>query len=126
VGTLIASWPREAQNRHRHRQHTAGRHGEAVGKWAYEIGRQRSDADFELLDIAQFNLALLDEPMSATSGQYSQSHTRAWSVKIASVDDCALDSRRRRSSPVVGPLLSWLNGPFKISGGVTYGGSQRR
>jgi NAD(P)H-dependent FMN reductase len=52
-----------------------GRNGEAVGKWAYEVGRKRSDADFELLDIAQFNLPLLDEPLSATSGQYSQPHT---------------------------------------------------
>jgi len=63
-----------------------GRHGEAVGKWAYEIGRKRGDADFELLDIAQFNLPLLDEPLPATSGQYSQPHTRAWSAKIASFD----------------------------------------
>jgi hypothetical protein len=44
------------------------------------------NADFELLDIAQFNLPLLDEPMPATSGQYSQPHTGAWSAKIASFD----------------------------------------
>jgi len=67
-----------------------GRVGEAVGKWAYDIARKRSDANYSLLDIAQFNLPLLDEPMPATSGQYSQPHTRAWSAKIASFDGYVL------------------------------------
>ena len=63
-----------------------GRLGEAVGKWVHDIARKRSDADYALLDIAQFNLPLLDEPMPATFGQYSQPHTRAWPAKIASFD----------------------------------------
>jgi len=63
-----------------------GRYGEVVAQWAYDIARQRGDADFELIDITQFNLPLLDEPMPAMSGQYSQSHTRAWSTTIASFD----------------------------------------
>ena len=54
-----------------------GRLGEAVGKWAHDIARKRNDADFQLVDIAQFNLPLLDEPMPAISGQYNQPHTRA-------------------------------------------------
>ncbi len=40
-----------------------GRKGETVGKWAYDIARKRNDAEFELVDIADFNLPLLDEPM---------------------------------------------------------------
>jgi NAD(P)H-dependent FMN reductase len=63
-----------------------GRKGEAVAKWAYDIARQRSDVEFELLDLARFNLPLLDEPLAAMSGQYSQPHTRAWSAKVASFD----------------------------------------
>jgi NAD(P)H-dependent FMN reductase len=63
-----------------------GRKGEAVAKWAYDIARQRSDAEFELLDLADFNLPLLDEPLPAMSAQYSQPHTRAWSAKVASFD----------------------------------------
>jgi len=63
-----------------------GRNGEAVAKWAYDIARQRDDAEFELLDVADFNLPLLDEPLPATSGQYSQLHTRIWSAKVASFD----------------------------------------
>jgi NAD(P)H-dependent FMN reductase len=63
-----------------------GRNGEAVAKWAHEIARQRNDAEFELLDVAAFNLPLLDEPMPAQFRQYSQPHTHAWSQKIASFD----------------------------------------
>jgi NAD(P)H-dependent FMN reductase len=63
-----------------------GRNGEAIAKWAYEIARKRTDADFALLDLATFELPLLDEPMPAASGSYSQPHTRTWSAAIASCD----------------------------------------
>jgi NAD(P)H-dependent FMN reductase len=63
-----------------------GRKGEAVAKWAYEIAKKRSDAEFELVDIKDFNLPLLDEPMPPIMGQYTKDHTRKWSEKIASFD----------------------------------------
>jgi NAD(P)H-dependent FMN reductase len=63
-----------------------GRKGEAVARWVYEIAGSRADAEFELVDIKDYDLPLLDEPMSAIFGQYSNDHTRAWSAKIASFD----------------------------------------
>lgn len=39
-----------------------GRNGEAVAKWIYEIARQRTDIEVELVDIKDYNLPLLDEP----------------------------------------------------------------
>jgi len=63
-----------------------GRKAEAVAKWAYEVARKRTDADFALLDLATFELPLLDEPLPATSGSYSHPHTKAWSAAIASFD----------------------------------------
>jgi NAD(P)H-dependent FMN reductase len=63
-----------------------GRKGEGVAKWAYEIARRRTDAEFALLDLATFELPLLDEPAPATSGSYSHPHTRRWSAAIASFD----------------------------------------
>src|SRR5437870_10814641 len=63
-----------------------GRKGEDVAKWVYEIAQKRSDADFELVDVKDFNLPLLDEPMSPIMGQYTHQHTKAWSAKIASFD----------------------------------------
>jgi len=62
-----------------------GRKGEAVAKWAYEIAQKRSDAEFELVDIEDFNLPLLDEPMPPIMGQYTHNHTKRWSEKIASL-----------------------------------------
>jgi len=63
-----------------------GRKAEGVARWAFDIALKRKDAEFELVDIADFNLPLLDEPMPAMFGQYSHDHTRAWSAKIASFD----------------------------------------
>ena len=63
-----------------------GRKAEAVAHWVYEIAGSRGDAEFELVDIKDYDFPLLDEPMSAIFGQYSNDHTRAWSAKIASFD----------------------------------------
>jgi NAD(P)H-dependent FMN reductase len=63
-----------------------GRNGDAVAKWVYEIAQKRSDAEFELVDIKDFNLPLLDEPVPAAMGNYSKPHTKAWGTKIDSFD----------------------------------------
>lgn len=63
-----------------------GRNGEAVARWVHDIAQKRSDAAFELVDIKDFDLPLLDEPVPPSLGQYSHAHTRAWSAKIASFD----------------------------------------
>jgi NAD(P)H-dependent FMN reductase len=63
-----------------------GRKAETVARWVYEIARKRSDASFELVDIKDFNLPLLDEAVPPSMGQYSQPHTKAWAAKIASFD----------------------------------------
>jgi len=63
-----------------------GRNGEAVAKWVYEIAQQRGDAEFELVDIKDFNLPLLDEPVSPTLGQYTKEHTKVWAAKVDSFD----------------------------------------
>ena len=63
-----------------------GRNAQAVAQWVLEIARKRSDAEFELVDLKDHPLPLLDEPIPASAGQYSQAHTRAWAAKIASLD----------------------------------------
>ncbi len=65
-----------------------GRNGEAVARWIYEIAKQRKDALVELVDIRirDYDLPLLDEPQPASTGQYTQAHTRKWSSKITSLD----------------------------------------
>jgi NAD(P)H-dependent FMN reductase len=63
-----------------------GRNGEAVARWVYEIAQRRTDAEFELVDLKDFNLPLLDEPVPPSLGQYSKEHTKVWAAKIASFD----------------------------------------
>ena len=63
-----------------------GRKADAVAKWVYEIAQRRSDAEFEVVDIKDYNLPLLDEPVSPMMGQYTHQHTKDWSAKIASFD----------------------------------------
>src|SRR5437899_2121583 len=62
------------------------RNGEAVAKWVYEVAKKRSDAEFELVDIKDFNLPLLDEPVPPSLGQYTKDHTKVWAAKIDSFD----------------------------------------
>jgi NAD(P)H-dependent FMN reductase len=63
-----------------------GRLGEAVAQWVHDIASRRTDATFELVDVKDFDLPLLDEPVPPSRGQYSQPHTLKWSAKIASFD----------------------------------------
>src|SRR5688572_16270564 len=63
-----------------------GRNNEAVARWVHEIASKRSDAEFELVDIARYELPLLDEAVPPSMGQYSRAHTKAWAEKIASFD----------------------------------------
>jgi NAD(P)H-dependent FMN reductase len=57
-----------------------------VAKWVLEIARRRNDAEYELVDIKDFELPLLDEPTPPAMGKYQQPHTKRWAEKIASLD----------------------------------------
>jgi NAD(P)H-dependent FMN reductase len=63
-----------------------GRNGEAVAKWVYELAKQRTDAEFELVDLLDYKLPHLDEIVPPSMGQYTQPHTLEWAQKIASFD----------------------------------------
>lgn len=63
-----------------------GRNGEAVARWVHELASQRTDATYELVDLEDFGLPLLDEPVPASLGQYAQPHTQAWAAKVDSLD----------------------------------------
>ncbi len=63
-----------------------GRAGEAVARWVYDIAKKRTDAEYELIDIKDYNLPLLDEPVPPSMGKYSREHTKQWAAKIDSFD----------------------------------------
>jgi NAD(P)H-dependent FMN reductase len=63
-----------------------GRNGEAVARWVQDIAAKRTDAEYQLIDIADFNLPLLDEPIPPSMGGYSKEHTKRWAATIGALD----------------------------------------
>ncbi len=57
-----------------------GRVSPQVGSWVQEIAATRNDADYEIVDIAEFNLPF----MGTTDG--TEPGIAAWNEKIASLD----------------------------------------
>ena len=62
------------------------RNGEAVATWVHAQASRRGDATYELIDVADLGLPLLDEGIPPSQGKYSKDHTKRWSEKIASFD----------------------------------------
>jgi len=63
-----------------------GRKADVVGRWVLELAKLRNDANYELVDIQDFHLPLLDEPVPPSLNQYTKPHTQAWAEKIAGFD----------------------------------------
>lgn len=63
-----------------------GRRAGEVARWVHAVAAERPDAAFEVLDLADFALPLLDEPVPPMAGQYTQPHTQAWAAAVASFD----------------------------------------
>src|SRR6266481_5020516 len=104
-----------------------GRNGEAVAKWVHEIAKKRTDAEFELVDIKDFNLPLLDEPMPPIMGQYSKPHTKAWAAKIGEFDAYVFVTPEYNHG-ISGALKNAIDFLFrewndKAAGFVSYGGA---
>lgn len=101
------------------------RRGEQVAQWVLERAAQRTDATFEIVDLADFPLPLLDEPIPPSSGRYQHDHTQAWSQTIASFDGYVIVTPEYNHS-VPGVLKNALDYLFhewgnKAVGFVSYG-----
>ena len=103
----------------------SGRNGEAVARWVYQIAKQRSDAEFELVDIQEYDLPLLDEPMPPAMGQYSKEHTKRWAAKIASFDGYVFVTPEYNHGPpgALKNAIDYLYAEWnnKVAGFVSYG-----
>jgi len=63
-----------------------GRRGEQVAHWVMDRTRTRTDAEFELIDLIDYPLPHLDEPLPPSMGRYQHQHTRDWAATIARFD----------------------------------------
>jgi len=101
------------------------RAGEAVAKWVYEQAARRKDADWELVDIKDFNLPLLDEPVPPSQGKYSKEHTKRWAAKIGGFDAFVFvtPEYNHSTSGALKNAIDFLYAEWnnKVAGFVSYG-----
>lgn len=64
----------------------SNRVGPTIAQWFVNQVSERPDATYELVDLADWRLPLLDEPYPTRMGKYQHAHTKAWSKKIAAAD----------------------------------------
>ena len=60
--------------------------GPTVAHWVMQGTANRKAATYDLIDLADQDLPNLDEPEPASSGNYTQAHTKAWAAKVADYD----------------------------------------
>ena len=64
-----------------------GRNSLQVAQWVKGIADKRGDAEYEVVDLAEFNLPMYAEPISAAYSQdYQTPEAIPWSRKIAELD----------------------------------------
>ena len=101
------------------------RNGEQVAKWVYDLATRRTDAEFELVDLRDYPLPHLDEPLPASMGQYQGEHTKAWADKIGSFDGFVIvtPEYNHSTSGVLKNAMDYLYAEWnnKAVGFVSYG-----
>jgi NAD(P)H-dependent FMN reductase len=102
-----------------------GRRSKQVADWVLARATSRAGADFEMLDIADFNLPLLDEPLPPSMGDYKHEHTRVWAETVARFDGYIFVTAEYNHS-VPGALKNALDFLYaewnnKAAGFVSYG-----
>jgi len=103
-----------------------GRVGPVIGDWFKEFAKSHGKFDIELVDLADFNLPLLDEASHPRLQQYEHEHTRRWSKSVGKADAYVFITPEYDYFPpaslvnaVQALALEWH---YKAAGVVSYGG----
>lgn len=103
-----------------------GRTGPAVAHWFHQFAQQHSKFDLELVDLADFNLPVYDEPIHPRMQQYEHEHTRRWSASVAAADAYVFVTPEYNYSPppaFVNALdFVYREWNYKPCGFLSYGG----
>jgi hypothetical protein len=76
-----------------------GRLGEQVAHWVMDQARHRTDAEFELVDLVDYPLPHLDEPLPPNMGAYQNTHTQEWAAIIGRFDGFVFVTRSTTTPP---------------------------
>ncbi|USQ77596.1 NADPH-dependent FMN reductase [Ornithinimicrobium cryptoxanthini] len=63
-----------------------GRQSLTVARWVKSFADQRTDAEFEIVDIADFQLPVWDEAVPPSMAPGTQPHSKAWSSRMDEFD----------------------------------------
>ncbi len=103
-----------------------GRVGPVVARWVDTVAREFGKFDVDLVDLAEVNLPLLDEPAHPRLKQYTHDHTKRWSAIVEEADAIVFVTPEYDYFPpasiinaVQCLLLEWAKKPVGI---VSYGG----
>lgn len=101
--------------------------GETVADWVLDVAGKRTDAKYELIDVAGLGLPLLDEPLPPSLGQYANQHTRDWAARVAAFDGFVFVVPEYNHSVSAGlkNAIDFLYAEWndKVAGFVSYGAS---
>jgi NAD(P)H-dependent FMN reductase len=101
--------------------------GYSVAQWIYQNAEvQHGFSEVELVDLADVNLPMMDEPHHPRLGNYVHQHTRTWSAKVMKADAFIFvmpEYNFGYSAPLKNAIdylhAEWL---YKPVGLVSYGG----
>jgi len=63
-----------------------GRVGPAVANWFADFAAKQDGFDTTLVDLADFNLPIYDEPLHPRMQNYQHEHTKRWSASVLAAD----------------------------------------
>lgn len=103
-----------------------GRIGPAVANWFHETAKSDGRFDCELVDLADFNLPVFDEPRHPRMGDYQHEHTKKWAKSVASADAFAfvIPEYNFFAPPSLVNAIAYLSAEweYKAAALVSYGG----
>ena len=103
-----------------------GRRGVAIAKWVDAVAREHGGFDVELVDLAQIDLPVFDEPNHPMHATYVHDHTKAWSATVARADAFVfvMPEYNHSFNAALKNALDYLNREWvnKAVGLVSYGG----
>jgi NAD(P)H-dependent FMN reductase len=103
-----------------------GRKGIAVARWVQQLAREHGGFDVELVDLAEVDLPVFDEPNHPRLQQYVHQHTKDWSATVARADAYVFVTPEYNHSYPAGlkNALDYLSAEWadKAAGLVSYAG----
>ncbi|HEX4186300.1 MAG TPA: NAD(P)H-dependent oxidoreductase [Solirubrobacteraceae bacterium] len=102
-----------------------GRNGASVADWVLEKSSGRTEAQYELVDLADHPLPHMDEPVPPSLGQYAGQHTKEWAQTIGAYDGYIFvtPEYNHSTSGVLKNAIDYLYGEWnnKAAAFVSYG-----